>query len=68
MIIRFPQFQGFPKFAQIRKLAVHVSGIVAAVVAAGVLSGTALVVALAVLAVATSVGIYRAPNAPTPKS
>ncbi len=51
-----------PKFAEVRKTVAVVVGLVAEAVASGVLSGTVLHVAQAVLAVATAAGVYLAPN------
>lgn len=51
--------------AAVRKFLVAAVGMVGQVVAAGVLEGTALRVAQIVLAVATALGVYVTPNAPT---
>lgn len=58
-----------PTVAEIRKTLTALVGLVAQVVALGVLSGTALHWAQLVLAGATAVGVYVVPNgtkAPTP--
>lgn len=52
------------KLAEARKALAVVAGIVAQVVALGVLSGTALHDVQAVLAVLTAVGVYAVPNKP----
>jgi len=51
-----------PKLAEVRKSVAGAVGLVAQVVAAGVLSGTALHVAQAVLAIAAVAGVYVVPN------
>ena len=51
-----------PKLAEVRKAVVAAVGLVAQIVAAGVLTGTVLHVAQAVLAVAALAGVYAAPN------
>lgn len=53
-----------PKLAQVRKAAVAVLGLVAQAVALGVLSGTPLHYAQVILAAATALGVYIAPNKP----
>ena len=53
-----------PKLAEVRKVAVAVVGVVAQVVALGLLHGTALHWAQVVVAAATAVGVYGVPNAP----
>lgn len=51
-----------PKPGEVRKLAVAALGIVAQIVAAGVLTGAVLHSAQAVLAIAASAGVYKVPN------
>jgi len=51
-----------PKVTEVRKALVAAVGLVAQVVAAGVLTGTALHAAQAVLAVAALAGVYTVPN------
>ena len=51
-------------YQRARKAAVAVVGVVAMAVTAGLLNGQALVVAQAVLGLATTLGIYTVPNAP----
>ena len=48
--------------SQVRKALVAVAGVVAQVVAAGVLSGSAQAWAQIVLAAVTAAGVYLAPN------
>jgi hypothetical protein len=52
--------------AYIRKLLVYVAGVVAQLLAFGVLDGDAQKVAFGVLAVLTGLGIYQAKNEPIP--
>ena len=52
-----------PWIARARKFLVSVVGLVAMLVASGALHGTAQNVAQAVIAVATALGVYAAPNA-----
>ncbi|MGZ4542072.1 MAG: hypothetical protein ACXVXI_02875 [Mycobacteriaceae bacterium] len=54
------------KIKPFKKTAAAVAGFVAEAVASGLLSGTALHWAQAVLAVATVVGVYQAKNEPKP--
>lgn len=53
-------------FARARKLFVALAGGLAVIVATGALHGTALVAANSFLAFATTLGVYRVPNEPTP--
>jgi hypothetical protein len=55
-----------PKLAEIRKALVGAIGLIAQIVATGVLHGAALHYAQGVLAVAALVGLYAIPNAVKP--
>lgn len=51
---------------QIRKLIVHVLGIIATMVASGIIAGQGAVIATAVIGVFSAVGLYVVPNEPKP--
>lgn len=53
-----------PNLAELRKAAVAVVGVVTQLIALGVLHGTALHVAQAVLSAATAAGVWVVPNKP----
>ena len=53
-----------PKFAEIRKVAVFVVGMVAQAVALGFVNGGPLHIAQVLLSLATGAGIYAVPNKP----
>ena len=52
--------------AQVRKLLVYVAGVLAQLLAFGVLEGERQTVAFGILAVLTGLGIYQAKNEPIP--
>jgi hypothetical protein len=54
------------RLAYVRKLLVYVAGVVAQLLAFGILDGDAQKIAFAVLAVLTGLGIYQAKNEPIP--
>jgi hypothetical protein len=54
------------QLAYVRKLLVYVLGVVAQLLALGVLHGDAQNIAVGVIALATGLGIYQAKNEPIP--
>ena len=50
-------------FAQVRKFAVAVAGLIALALSAGLVGGTARTILTTVLAIATAAGVYVVPNA-----
>lgn len=54
------------RLAYVRKLLVYVAGVLAQLLAFGVLDGERQTVAIGILAVLTGLGIYQAKNEPIP--